>query len=309
MRVKIVQDETMTLHEMMSEFLSCKQAQKARERTLKEYRYYFDDFLKASSDSIQMDVLKKELVSFFKAIPDTSPSIFNHPYQYLHALFSWAVKQDYIPCNPFDKLELKKRRDEGHILPATIEDIRAFLRLLDRTNYCELRDYTITMLLLDTGMRTSEILSLLNSDYFPEDLSIQIRPEVSKTNHGRTVYLSTITNNLLKKFVRVKPKEWGDWLFPTRDGLQLQSNVLGRNFRKYCKRAGIHFTPYQLRHSFATFYLQNGGDLFTLQRLMGHSDLQMTRRYTEISDTQASHAHKTYSPVGLLQGNSRKVKL
>ena len=309
MRVSSIKEEPLCLHDLMAEFISCKQAQKARERTVRDYRKYFDAFLKGSSDSLQMDVLKDELIVFFKEIPDTSPAIFNHPYQYLHALFAWAVKQDYLQCNPFDKLDLKKRRDEGNIHPATIQDIQAFLKCMDKSNYCDLRDYTITMLLLDTGMRTSEILALRHMDYFPEDSSILIRPDVSKTNRGRTVYLSAVTNNLLKKFIKLKPKEWEDWLFPTRDGLQLQSNVLGRNFRKYCKRSGVQFTPYQLRHSFATFYLQNGGDLFTLQRLMGHTDLQMTRRYTEISDQQANKAHKVYSPVGLLESNTRKIKV
>ena len=69
-----------------------------------------------------------------------------------------------------------------------------------------------------------------------------------------------------------------------KGGNTSEANVLGRNFRKYCERTGVKFTPYQIRHSFATFYLENGGDLFTLQRQMGHTDLQMTKRYTEILD-------------------------
>lgn len=108
-----------------------------------------------------------------------------------------------------------------------------------------------------------------------------------------------MTNTSLKKFLRVKPQQWQDWLFPTRDGLQLKANVLGRNFRKYCERAGAKFTPYQLRHSFATFYLQNGGDLFTLQKQMGHADLTMTRRYTEVSDEQVYKSHSAYSPIAM----------
>ena len=58
-----------------------------------------------------------------------------------------------------------------------------------------------------------------------------------------------------------------------------------------------------------TFYLQNGGDLFTLQRQMGHADLQMTRRYTEVSDEQVYKSHSAYSPIGLLQSNTRKRKV
>lgn len=309
MRVKTKLSKQFSLRDAADEFLSYKQAQKIRERTLKEYRTYIDAFIQESSNSLDMDLLKADVISYFSDIPDTSPARFNHPYQYLHALFSWCAKQDYISYNPFDKLELKKRRDDGHVLPASIQDIQQFLKHMDKGNYCDLRDYTITLLMLDTGIRTSELMGLKDDDYSVEQMSITIRPEVSKTSRGRTVFLSPMTNTALKKFMKVKPNEWENWLFPTRDGLQLQSNVLGRNFRKYCKRAGVQFTPYQLRHSFATFYLQNGGDLFTLQRQMGHADLQMTKRYTEISDSQIFKSHSAYSPIGLLQGSIRKTKI
>ena len=97
--------------------------------------------------------------------------------------------------------------------------------------------------MLDTGIRTSELMAIRNEDYNPESQSILIRPDVAKTSRSRTLYLSAMTNTSLKKFLKVKPKEWEKWLFPTRDGKQLQANVLGRNFRKYCDRTGVKFTP------------------------------------------------------------------
>jgi integrase len=309
MRVKNVRKTQNNLHEVVEEFISFKTAQKLRERTIAEYRKYLNDFVRKSADSLDLDDLKEDLLSYFAAIPDTSPARYNHPYQYLHALFSWCVKQDYLIYNPFEKLDLKKRRDEGNVQPASIEDIQAFLKCLDKGNYCELRDYTITVLMLDTGIRTSELLALRDTDYSSKDKTIVIRQEVSKTSRGRTLFLSTITDAALRKFLKTKPDQWDSWLFPTRDGLKLETNVLGRNFRKYCRRAGVQFTPYQLRHSFATFYLQNGGDLFTLQRQMGHSDLQMTRRYTDISDELISKSHGSFSPVRMLQNTTRKVKI
>ena len=292
----------------MEEFIDFKRAQKLRERTIADYRKYLEDFLKMSSDTLELDDLKRDLLAYFSAIPDTSPARFNHPYQYLHALFSWCVKQDYLECNPFDKLDLKKRRDEGNIQPATIEEIQSFLKCLDRDNYCELRDYAIVLVMLDTGIRTSEILSLRNGDFSADEQSIFIRKEVAKTSRSRTVFLTQMTCSAIRKFLKCKSTEWEDWLFPTRDGQKLQSNVLGRNFRKYCKRSGARFTPYQLRHSFATLYIRNGGDLFTLQKQMGHADLQMTRRYAEIDDSHTSRSHSAYSPVTLLQTPTRKVK-
>ena len=308
MRMKMVCDDR-TLREIANEFLALKKAQKIRERTVSDYQKYINKFLAKSQNTLDVDVLKIEILDFFSSIPKTSPARFNHPYQYLHALFAWCAKQDYLPYNPFDKLQLKKVRDEGNVQPAEIRDIQALLKALDKHNYTELRDYNIILLMLDTGIRTSELMAIQNEDYDPESLSIFIRSEVAKTCRSRTLYLSAMTNTSLKKFLRVKPKEWEKWLFPTRDGKQLQANVLGRNFRKYCERTGVKFTPYQLRHSFATFYLENGGDLFTLQRQMGHTDLQMTKRYTEISDRLLVESHRNYTPIGLLQGSSRKTKV
>ena len=308
MRMKMVCDDR-TLREIANEFLALKKAQKIRDRTLSDYQKYIDKFLAQSENSLDVEILKAEILDFFAQIPKTSPARFNHPYQYLHSLFEWCAKQDYIPYNPFDKLELKKVRDDGHVQPAAIKDIQALLNALDKHNYTELRDYNIVLLMLDTGIRTSELMSIRNEDYDPEAMSIVIRPDVAKTSRSRTLYLSGMTNSSLRKFLKVKPKEWEKWLFPTRDGKQLKANVLGRNFRKYCDRIGAKFTPYQIRHSFATFYLENGGDLFTLQRQMGHTDLQMTKRYTEISDKLLVECHQNYSPIGLLQSSSRRVNV
>jgi len=118
--------------------------------------------------------------------------------------------------------------------------------------------------------------------------------------------LSDITNDTLKKFIRIKPKVWEHWLFPTRDGNQLKTNGLSKNVRNYCARQRVKFTPYQIRHSFATFYLDNGGDLFTLQRQLGHADLKMTKRYTEVSDKLIVASHSSYSPINMLKNNDNK---
>ena len=98
-------------------------------------------------------------------------------------------------------------RDEGNVQPAEIKDIQTLLKALDKHNYTELRDYNIVLLMLDTGIRTSELMSIRNEDYDPEKQSILIRPEVAKTSRSRTLYLSAMTNSALRKFLKVKPKE------------------------------------------------------------------------------------------------------
>ena len=148
MRMKMVCDDR-TLRDVANEFLALKKAQKVRERTLSDYKKYIDKFLAQSQNTLDVDVLKIEILEYFADIPKTSPARFNHPYQYLHALFEWCAKQDYLPYNPFQKLQLKKVRDEGNVQPAEIKDIQTLLKSLDKHNYTELRDYNIVLLILD----------------------------------------------------------------------------------------------------------------------------------------------------------------
>jgi len=134
MRMKIITEDR-TLRDAANEFLAYKKAQKLRERTLGDYKKYIDAFVEDSSNTLDADILKSEIIDYFEDIPTTSPSRYNHPYQYLHALFAWCAKQEYISYNPFEKLELKKIKDEGNIQPATIGEIQAMLRCLDKHNY------------------------------------------------------------------------------------------------------------------------------------------------------------------------------
>lgn len=83
MRMKMVCDDR-TLAEAANEFLALKKAQKVRERTLNDYKKYIDKFLEQSQNSLDVDVLKMEILEYFADIPKTSPARFNHPYQYLH---------------------------------------------------------------------------------------------------------------------------------------------------------------------------------------------------------------------------------
>ena len=102
-------------------------------------------------------------------------------------------------------------------------------------------------------------------------------------------------------------------LFVTCYGDPLDRYRVARIVGSRCTQAsitGVRCSPHTFRHTFAVTYLRNGGDVFSLQKLLGHSDLMMTRRYAELSQTDVQEKHRLYSPADRLEspknGQGRK---
>jgi len=298
-----------TLQEVFDEFMAFKEATQLSPKTLRDYYLHCNAFIYESHNSLDEQLLKADILKYFSAIPPTSPARFNHPYQYLSTFFNWCVEQEILSKNPFTALGIKKKKDDGNVKPASIEDIKTLLNSWDKTFYTGLRNYNITLLLIDTGIRTSELVQLRHKDFDKDSRQIIITKNISKSRRQRMVYLSQQTANSINQFIKVKPEEWEDWLFPSREGNQLNTHNLAREFNNACKKLGIKITPYQLRHTFATYFIENGGDVFTLQDLMGHSELRSTRRYTEINSVQKRKAHEAFSPLNEFKPTKRATKI
>ena len=309
MRLCNISDTPFSLEEVVESFISSKRAQGVTLRTLTDYSKFFEKFISFSHNSMDIVQLSSDALNYLASIPHTSPARYNHPYQYLSAFFNWCVRQNILPHNPLILNGISKKRDDGNVAPAPIEHIHALIKVADRKTYTGLRNYTIILLMIDTGVRTSELVRLKNSDFDQSSKSLVIRKSVAKTRTQRIVYLSEKVCSVLSRFIRIKPQAWSDYLFPSRDGLHLSTNALSREFRKLSAAAGVKVTPYQLRHSFATYFVSQGGNIFALQNLMGHSDIRMTKRYTELSDVIKKEEHDKHTPLLLIEKNIRLINL
>ncbi len=303
---KLSPNREQKLSNLFSNFMAVKEAQGIGDKTNYDYQMQIPKFIDASHNTTDYDTLEQDIISYFGSIPDTSPARFNKPYQYINTFLNWLIEEEYIPKNPLKANHIKKKKDEGNIKPIPQDDFIKLIKSIDKTNYTGLRDNCIAYVMLDTGIRTSELLSLKNSDYNPADRSITITKKVAKTKTSRTVYLLPNTCTLINQFIKVKPEEWEDWLFPNYEGKQFTTNKLDKAFNNYSKLSGVKFTPYQLRHTFATYYCQQGGNVLALQKIMGHSKLEMTKRYTEIDPDYLQNQHDQFSPAGHL--TTTKIK-
>ena len=219
----------------------------------------------------------------------------NHYYRVLHAFFGWLAKQGFIAENPVSRIGTPKtdRRVVEALNPGEVEKL---LRACAGRSVLEVRNRAIISILLDTGLRVSELASLKINDIDTKTGVILVRH--GKGGKQRIVRTGSKALRAAWRYIAAHRRGDGDALFLTRSGEPLDAEGMKLMIRRLTKRAGFRVSGHKLRHTFSISYLRNGGDVFTLQYLLGHSTLHMTQRYLQsLSSEDAIKAHRRFSPL------------
>jgi integrase/recombinase XerD len=153
----------------------------------------------------------------------------------------------------------------------------------------------LVLLLFDLGCRISEALSLRLSDINFDDLLIRLS---GKGRKQRIVPFSVVLRKALHQFIADFGLKLEAFLFATRDGVRMSRMVAVREVQSLGDRLGFEApcrTLHSFRHLFAINYLRRGGSLFHLQKTLGHSSLEMTRRYANLVTTDLQAVHERVS--------------
>lgn len=274
--------------------------------TLTDYRKYYAHFRRwHGQPDVPLDTSK--LIGFFAWLRQQpngrggklGPKSAYNAWVALRSFYRWYSEEFNIP-NPLARVPAPKLSQPA-VEPFTRDEVAALLRACERgadgrTRPQALRDRTIMVELLDTGLRASELCALVRSDVDLASGKILVR--AGKGGMGRLVYASAPARKLLWRYLATTPAQADAPLFQTRDGGRLTRQHLVRLLAHAGQRAGIpRCHPHRFRHTFATEFLRNGGNLLTLQRLLGHSSLDMVRRYAKIVEADLARAHDAGSPV------------
>ena len=167
---------------------------------------------------------------------------------------------------------------------------------LKQPQWIAIRDSFLTLMLYGCGLRISEALSL-NCKDVPLEKSLRI---VGKGKKERLVPVLEIIRDAANEYMKVYPfpNNPSSPLFVGARGKRLNPGVVQRKFRELRKKLELpkHATPHSLRHSFATHLLNKGGDLRTIQELLGHSSLNTTQLYTEVDSKNLIKIHSLTHP-------------
>lgn len=162
------------------------------------------------------------------------------------------------------------------------------------------RSYALAMLIVDTGMRADEALSLRRQDIHQAQRLLTV---TGKGRKQRVVPYSEAGAKALARWLKWVPASV-QYVFGTAsDRPQSQSNAL-RDHMRMLRQVGIkreehaHCGFHILRHTFATNYLRAGGDLARLKRILGHSNIETTLIYEHLQTQDLQDVHEMYSPLG-----------
>lgn len=222
---------------------------------------------------------------------------------YLRAVrvfFSWLVAEGLIDHSPFERVKVP--RAPLKVIPTFSESqLRALFGAIETSSAEGYRDHTLLLMILDSGLRVSELTGLLLCNLHIEDGLVKVK---GKGNKERTVPIGRKVARQLWRYVtqyRARPaRPRIDNVFLTRNGEPMTKDRIEKRMAHHGRKAGlegIRCSPHTLRHTAAITFLRNGGDVFSLQRMLGHTSLEMTRRYCQVADTDLEQAHRTASPV------------
>ncbi len=222
--------------------------------------------------------------------------------QVVKGLFTWLENEGYIDENPLHRVKLPKT-PKYVVRPLEEDEVGRILDVIDPRTRAGARDLAILLLLLDTGIRLGELAGLTEGDGLHAIREGTMRV-FGKGSRERIVPVGLTTQSALRRYLQIhRHASRSDTLFVSASGQALTAEGLRQAIRRLANRAGVQGVhPHRLRHTAAVTFLRAGGDVFSLQRMLGHSSLEVTRNYVLLTDTDVKRVHQRASPADRLWG-------
>ena len=305
--LKIEDQGTITLSQMdylpilIDSFLVDRKAQGLSIETVQFYKKklnYFAKFCESQAvtqvGQLTPDLLRRYLLGLSDG---HNPGGVHACFRTLRTLLLWVAQEEIMPLdwrNPIHKVKAPKLPNEL-LEPITLEDVNALVATC-KYSFSGTRDKAMVLGLLDTGARAQEFLNLNLEDVEMATGAVVIRQ--GKGRKPRMVFLGRKTLRAIRAYFRFR-RDTISALWVSVHGERMTYTALRGLLRRRAQLAGLKEipTPHDFRRAFALVMLRNGVDVFSLQKLMGHADLQVLRRYLAQTDQDVQTAHMRGSPV------------
>lgn len=221
----------------------------------------------------------------------------------IKACWSWLSREGYIKSNPLEKFPLPKV-PQYVVKTLTPEQIKLLLSTIDKTAPLGFKYYCVILVLVDTGMRISELVNIKVNDI---DFQHGFITVLGKGRKQRVIPISSMTmRQLLRYQDRFRQSDGltdSPYLFPDQYGSFVSVNSIQQYLRRLAQKAGlgeVKVTPHIFRHTAATHAAAQGTSAFILKEILGHSSMQTTMRYVHLQPDDLKAQHNRFSMVNEL---------
>lgn len=216
-----------------------------------------------------------------------SPNTFIVYHKTLKVFFRWCVKQGYLVKNPVDDIEkprVEKKLPYKLTKQMALDLLEVVYNYPYENKFLRYRNHAIFSTFIFCGLRKQELLNLRYTDVDIDNLTIFIRQ--GKGNKDRVVPISYTLAQTLKKYRDERKrlnKTCPEFFASSRDNMGFTVNGLKKLIDKMRVVSKMKFSAHKLRHTFATLMLEGGCDIYSLSKMMGHSDIKTTTIYLSAS--------------------------
>lgn len=224
----------------------------------------------------------------------------------IRAFLNYATKK-----NNLDKVEVSMVKEKEKIkITYTDEELRELLKKpnLQNCNFSVYRTWTIVNWLMSTGNRSRTVRNIKIKDLDFKSGYIKLRK--TKNRNEQIIPMSKQLNKVLTEYLQYRGGDEEDYLFPSQYDTKLTSSAFASSIRRYNLNRNISKTSAHLfRHTFAKKFIKNGGDMFRLQKILGHKSLEMVRKYVNMFGNDLKEGFEEYNPINEFKNDKETIKI
>jgi len=292
-------NEKLTLEEGFKKFIAMKKAMKLSERTIDFYECcykYFTAF--CDGETLAENVSRETIINYLVFMNETKSHLSEQTVDsYMRGtkpFIKYLIDSGYTKDFEFPTIKKSEPLKETY----TDSQLDKLLVKPDIKNchFSEYRDWVIICHILATGNRVGTICNIKNCDVDFSSHEINLR--VVKNRKAYIIPISTKYEKVLKEFMSYRGGKPEDYLFCNVYQEPLTISSVQNSIRKYNTKRGVsRFSIHAFRHTFAKKWIMNGGDIFRLQQMLGHSSLDMVKKYVAMFREDLKKDFDEFSPL------------
>jgi len=303
-------ESTKTLKEGFNEFITYCKAKNLSEQTIKYYEYSYRLFTKFYNENhlikdITLNTIQNYII-FLKENFSENDITLQTNQKGIRVILHYFMDLGYMPKFKIPLIKAEKKVIDTY----TDNEIEILLKKPDinKCSFKEYRNWVIVNFLYGTGCRAGTLCELRINDLDFENMLIRYRK--TKNRKQQLIPMPLKLKKILLEYLQYRQAEKDDdYLFPNTYGGKLTTDLLQHDLAKYNKSRGVtKLGVHRWRHTFAKKWLLGGGDIVTLQTILGHRDIEMTRNYINMFAIEIQDNFKTYNPLDKFN-HKEKIKL